>query len=204
MTITVRWTRSLVVWATVFLSQYSFAQEAKQPASTAAGNYVLKPNDEISIRVFRNPELDGPRRISKDGTIDFPLVGIVNVAGHTQYEAAARLAALLDKDYLVRPQVFVTVLSVTKRRFNVLGQVVTPGTKEFPDDQELDILSAISAAGGFTRLANQSNVVVRRQKSGGGREETFKVDLKRLTKDKDSKPFLVQPNDTIVVEERFF
>ena len=171
-------------------------------AAAASGNYVLKPNDEITIRVYRNPELDGPRRISKDGTIDFPLLGIVNLAGKTQYEAGSHLAALLDKDYLVRPQVFVTLLSTTKRHFNVLGQVTSPGTKEFPDDQPMDILSAISAAGGFTRLANQSGIVVRRQQDG--RDQTFKVDVKKLTKDGGGKPFTVLPNDTIVVEERFF
>lgn len=182
---------------TLLLTTVVYGQEPRQ-AGVAASNYALKANDEVEVRVFRNPDLDGTRRISKDGTINFPLLGIVQVSGKTTYEAAAHLAALLDKDYLVRPQVFVTVVSVTKRRFNVLGQVATPGTKDYPEDQELDILSAIAAAGGFTRLANQSNITVRRQ------EEKLKVDVKKLTKDPTAKPFLILPNDTIVVEERFF
>jgi polysaccharide export outer membrane protein len=181
----------------------SFAQ-AEKPAGTASGrtNYMLKANDEILVRVFREPDLDGTRRISKDGTIDFPLLGIVSVAGKTPYEAAAHLAALLDKDYIIRPQVFVNVQTTSKRRFNVLGQVASPGTKDIPEDRELDILSAIAAAGGFTRIANQSNVIVRRQEGDG--DQTFKVDVKRLMKDKDMKPFIVHANDTIIVEERFF
>lgn len=165
-------------------------------------NYTLKPTDEIEVRVFRNPELDGTRRISKDGTIDFPLLGIVNVSGKTTYEAAARLAALLDKDYLVRPQVFVNVVSIAKRRFNVLGQVNSPGMKEYPDEKEMDLLGAIAAAGGFTRIANQSNIIVRRQVDG--KDETIKVDGKKLSEDANSKPFIIQANDTIVVKERFF
>ena len=94
-----------------------------------------------------------------------------------------------------------TLLATNKRHFNVLGQVTTPGTKDYPEEP-LDILGAISAAGGFTRLANQSSIKVRRQEEG--HDQTFTVDVKRLTKDKDAKPFMVQPNDTIVVEERFF
>lgn len=192
---------SLLVWLFSAVAPTPAVAEPKQ-TGVAASNYALKANDEIEIRVFRNSELDGTRRISKDGTINFPLLGIVNVAGKTTYEAAAHLAALLDKDYLVRPQVFVTVVSVTKRRFNVLGQVATPGAKDYPEDQELDILSAIAAAGGFTRLANQSNITVRRQEEG--RDQNFKVDVKKLTKDPTAKPFIILPNDTIVVEERFF
>ncbi len=181
----------------------AYAQAIKGAAAPAvASNYVLKANDEIFVRVFREQEMDGPRRISKDGTIDFPLLGIVSVAGKTPYEAAAHLAALLDKDYLVRPQVFVNVVSVNKRFFNVLGQVATPGSKEYPDDRDLDMLTAISAAGGFTRLADQANILVRRQQDG--KEQTFKVDVKRLTKGHDAAPFMVKPNDTIVVEESFF
>lgn len=164
-------------------------------------NYVLKANDEIQIRVFRNTELDGPRRISKDGTIDFPLLGIVNVAGKTPYEAAAHLAALLDKDYLVRPQVFVNVTSVAKRHFNILGEVTTPGMKEFPDDRELDILGAISMAGGFTKTASQVNIIVKRRV--GTQEQLFKVDAARMVKEKGVASFFIQPNDIILVKERF-
>src|SRR4051812_35993880 len=51
----------------------------KTTLQTIPTNYVLKADDEVQIRVFRNPELDGPRRISRDGTIDFPLLGIVKL-----------------------------------------------------------------------------------------------------------------------------
>jgi polysaccharide export outer membrane protein len=89
-----------------------------------------------------------------------------------------------------------------KQRYSVLGQVGAPGSYNLPEEQTLDLLSAIAAAGGFTRLANQSKIVVRRQVNG--HEETFKLDSKTFMKDHEAKPFLILPNDTIIVEERFF
>jgi protein involved in polysaccharide export with SLBB domain len=166
----------------------------------APTNYILKANDEIQIQVFRNADLDGVRRVSKDGTIDFPLIGIVNVAGKTTYEAAAQLATLLDKDYLVRPQVSVMVMSIAKRYFNVFGEVNAPGIREFPDDRDLDILGAITLAGGFTKNASQVNIMVKRIVEG--RDRLFKVDAARMVKERDTPLFLIQPNDIIFVKEQ--
>ncbi|HSI14996.1 MAG TPA: polysaccharide biosynthesis/export family protein [Chthoniobacter sp.] len=165
-----------------------------------ASNYVLKPNDEIQVRVFRNADLDGMRRISKDGTIDFPLLGIVKLSGKTTYEAAAHLAALLDKDYLVRPQVFVNVSVASRRYFDIMGEVASPGTKEYPDDRDLDLLGAISLAGGWTKTASQVNIIVKRQVQG--QDQLIKVDAARMTKEKGMPSFVILPNDIIVVKER--
>ncbi len=177
------------------------AQIAKAAGVQAVpSNYVLKPNDEIQVRVFRNAELDGLHRISKDGTIDFPLLGIVNLSGRTTYEAAAHVAALLDKDYLVRPQVFVNVTMVAKRYFDIMGEVVSPGTKEYPDDRDLDILGAVSLAGGWTKTASQVNIVVKRQVQG--QDQLIRVDAARMTKEKGMPSFVILPNDIIVVKER--
>ena len=175
---------------------------ANKPATSPAlpSNYVLKPNDEIQIRVFRNTELDGLHRISKDGTIDFPLLGIVTVSGKTSYEAAAHIAALLDKDYLVRPQVLVNVSTVSKRYFDILGEVTNPGTKEYPDDRDLDILGAVSLAGGWTKTASQVNVIVKRRVQG--EDQLIKVDVARMTKERGMATFVVLPNDVIIVRER--
>jgi polysaccharide export outer membrane protein len=182
----------------------AFAQEKEQPATPLprTGNYVLTQNDVVVIRVFREPTFDTQCRISRDGTITFPLLGQVNIAGKSTTTAAAHIAALLDKDYIIRPQVSLSVVAYSRQPFNILGQVQKPGGYTMPEEQSLDLLSAIAMAGGFTRLAEQSKITIRRQSEG--REETFTVDAKAQAKDRRVKPVMILPNDTITVPERFF
>ena len=173
-----------------------------EPAVPRSANYQLSAGDVVSIRVFREPDLDSQQRLSKDGTINFPLLGVVKLAGKTTNEAAAQLAGLLDKDYVHHPQVSVTITTYDKKHFTVLGQVGAPGSYDLPEEQALDLLSAIARAGGFTRLANQRKVLVKRYIDG--REDIFEIDVDKMMRDKNVGRFLIQPNDTISVRERLF
>lgn len=175
---------------------------AAEPAPPRSPNYQLSAGDVVNIRVFREPDLDSQQRISQDGTINFPLLGIVKIAGRTTNEAASLIATLLDKDYVVRPQVSVAIAVYNKTSFTVLGQVNNPGSFLIPEEQSIDLLSAIARAGGFTRLAKPSAVVVRRLVNG--REDAFTVNVDQLMRDKKSARVMIQPNDTISVPERFF
>ncbi len=174
--------------------------EVETPGRSA--NYQLNAGDTVAVKVFREPSLDLNQRISKDGTINFPLLGVIRIAGRTTNDAATMIANLLDKDYIVHPQVAVSISTYTKQKYTVLGQVSSPGSYEIPEEQTMDILTAIAKAGGFARLANPSKVTVRRVTDG--REQVFSVDAKRLMNDKNSSRFFIQPNDTISVAERFF
>ncbi|MBE7158297.1 MAG: polysaccharide export protein [Rhodospirillales bacterium] len=166
-------------------------------------NYQLAGGDTVIVRVFREPDMDSQQRLSRDGTINLPLLGIVRLAGKTTNEAAATIAGLLAPDYILHPQVSVSISAYNKQQFTVLGQVNTPGTYVLPEEQQnIDILAAVARAGGFTRLAKLSEVVVRRNVEG--REQTFTVDVNRMMRDKGTARFAIQPNDTISVPERFF
>jgi protein involved in polysaccharide export with SLBB domain len=175
---------------------------AESDTSPRSANYQLSAGDAVAVKVFRESTLDTSQRISKDGTINFPLLGVIRIAGKTTNEAASMIAALLDKDYIVHPQVSVSIVAYIKQKYTVLGQVNNPGSYDIPEEQTVDILTAIARAGGFTRIAKPSDVTVRRLTEG--REEIFKVDAKRLMNDKNSNRFFIQPNDTISVGERFF
>ena len=172
------------------------------PPSVRPANYALSPGDSIVITVFREPDLNTQQRLSRDGTINFPLLGVIRLSAKNTNEAAALIANLLSKGYLIHPQVTVSVVDYAKIKFTILGQVSNPGAFEISGDQNIDILAAIARAGGFTRLANPANVIVRR--TVNGQEETYKLDVKRLMNDKKSQRFPIQPNDTISVGERIF
>ncbi len=96
-------------------------------AADIESSHLLAPNDMVEIKVFQEDDLEAKLRISQRGTITFPLVGVISIGGKTPQDAAALIRAALAKDYLVNPQVTLTVLEYGKRRFTVLGQGAKSG-----------------------------------------------------------------------------
>ena len=167
-----------------------------------ASGYILAPNDLVDIKVFQEDDLESKVRISKEGTITFPLVGILHIGGKTPQEAARVVRDALAKGYLVNPQVTVNVLSYTKYRVTVLGQVQKPGTYDFPDREKLSLLEAIGLAGGYTRGANPSKVIVKRVVNG--KESVYQLNAKNMASQGATKGFEVLPGDVITVAESMF
>jgi polysaccharide export outer membrane protein len=155
----------------------------------------------LRVKVFQEDDLTTELRLGKDGSATFPLLGVINLGGKTVEEAAASIRALLGKDYLVNPQVTLTVTEYAKRRFTVLGQVQKPGSYDIPSEESVTLLQAIAMAGGFSRLAVQSKVTVTRTVGG---KKTLTVDLKSAANDPGTKPFEILADDTIFVAERVF
>jgi polysaccharide export outer membrane protein len=155
----------------------------------------------LRVKVFQEDDLTTEMRLGKDGSATFPLLGVINLGGKTVDEAAATIRELLGKDYLVNPQVTLTVTEYAKRRFTVLGQVQKPGSFDIPSEESVTLLQAIAMAGGFSRLAVQSKVTITRTVGG---KKTLTVDVKSAANDPGTKPFEILPYDTIFVAERIF
>jgi len=168
----------------------------------ASTNYLLSANDVIHIKVYREEELDTTVRLAKDGTIIFPLIGSLQVGGKTTDQATGLIRDLLAKDYLVNPQISLSIVEFAKRRFTVLGEVQRPGAYDMPEDQSLNLLQAISMAGGYTRLASPGKITVQRQE--GEKRLILSLDAKSMAKDKNTKVFEIAPEDTITVGESIF
>jgi protein involved in polysaccharide export with SLBB domain len=182
------------------------ANPAEQPPAkadtVAQSGTVLHNNDLIRITVFQEDDLLTEARISKTGYIIFPLLGSVRLAGKTIDQAAAEIRERLDKDYVIHPQVTVTVLEYAKQWVTVLGEVQKPGTIELPAEGNLDLLGAIALAGGYTKIAAPNRITVRRQVNG--QDQVIKVNGKDLAKDTNVQIFYVQPGDTIMVGQSVF
>jgi polysaccharide export outer membrane protein len=170
--------------------------------ATEASTYVLSPNDVVEMRVFQEDDLLTKVRVARDGSVSIPLIGVVQIGGKTLEEATRLIRDLFDKDYLVNPQVSLSVLEYAKRRFTVLGQVQKPGTYEIPGEETVTLLQAVAMAGGYTRLANPGKITVSR--TVAGQRTTLLVDGRALASDASARPFLVMPEDTITVAERIF
>lgn len=171
----------------------------------AAGNapavYALCAGDTIAVQVFREPDLSVEAKIEGDGTIRYPLLGSLKVQGLSVDQAASKIAALLNKDYVIDPQVSILVTQSKKRQFSIIGQVKRPGYYDLPEDQKLDLINAIALAGGFTTQANPSRVRVSR--GLGDSTETLRVNVNQMLHVPKTPRVLIVPNDSITVEDAF-
>jgi polysaccharide export outer membrane protein len=141
-------------------------------AAIAQSRDVLGEGDSIRVTVFQNPDLTTETRISEQGTITFPLIGEVALAGLTPARAEARIAEHLVKGkFLVRPQVSVNVVQVRSRQVSVLGQVARPG--RYPLDDTSSNLTDILALAGGVSPGGDDNVTVTMKRDG----KVAKVDV---------------------------
>ncbi len=176
------------------------ARSLPEEKTATSPNHVLAANESIQIKVFNEPELDTSVRIAEDGKITFPLIGEVTLGGLTIQKASELIRDRLSKRFLVNPQVSISLVEMNRRLFTVLGQVQRPGTYRFPDHGSLSLVQVVGIAGGYTRLASPSRIIVKRL-SG---DKVFKLDGKRMASDAGTKPFIIEGGDIITIGERLF
>jgi protein involved in polysaccharide export with SLBB domain len=189
---------SSVVWP----APHSLAGEVDSPAPSTQKTNVLKPNDVILVKVYQEDDLETKIAIDRDGLVALPLLGTVQLGNRTPEQATALIRDLYAKNYLVNPRVSLTLLEHAKERFTVMGQVQRPGTYEFPDGQSLNLLQGIAMAGGYTRMGAPSKVSLQRLQNG--QPAIFPLNADQMSKDKKAKPFVIMPDDIIIIGERVF
>jgi polysaccharide export outer membrane protein len=169
--------------------------------------YRLYPRDVVTFSVHGETGLATQLRISGNGNINVPLLGDVRVSGLTLAEAELKIqATYISEQIFVRPQITLQFLEYSKKEISVLGQFARQGKVEFPaESTSIGIVQAISAAGGFTRIARADSVRVTRKDPATGEEKYFTVNVERMISGKNTdEVFLVYPGDTLFVPERLF
>jgi protein involved in polysaccharide export with SLBB domain len=172
-----------------------------QTVAAAGGDYILAPSDTIEMTIFREPDLTTDTRIANDGSAQLPLIGELKLGGMAMRDARELIRRRYNADYLVEPQVYLNVIAYAHHKFTILGQVEKPGEYEFPPGEHLSLLEAVGIAGGFTRLAAESSITVKRVANGA--DQTLKVNARKLTT-KNGKPFELQSGDVITIGESWF
>jgi protein involved in polysaccharide export with SLBB domain len=150
--------------------------------------------DVIEIRVYGEKDLTGLYRVEGDGTIVIPLIGKVKVIGKTPPVIGYRIARKLRSGYLRNPQVTVFVKEYNSKKVTVFGQVKKPGVFRYTDN--MTIIQVITAAGGFTEMADQDSTIVTRFKDG--RKYRIRVKVKSIGQGREQN-FVVRPGDVIFV-----
>lgn len=173
-----------------------------QPVHADYDNYNLNPGDSLTVLVYQEEDMTTQARVTKDGTITVPLIGEIKIAGMTCKEAADRIRdALIKGQFLVSPRVTVVLSAASQRSFIILGQVARPGTYTFSSQETINLVQAISMAGGFTRIAEPKNVTLVRRE--GGAQQKYKLNAKKMIEDSNATPFEIRNMDVITVGETF-
>lgn len=163
-----------------------------------AARESLAPGDEIEVRVFDEKRFDGAYEVHDDGTIDFPLVGSVEVAGKSAAEVGRLLEGRLADGYLQRPQVTVAIKTRENREVSVLGQVNEPGSFAYQD--RLTLVQAVSLAGGLNQFAAPRRVKITRRVGPGDATETLEVSLQAII-DGKAEDLALRPGDIVFIPE---
>ena len=147
-------------------------------ATAQVRDYALGPGDIISIRVFQSPDLSLESRVSEGGTINYPLVGELNVAGLTSASVGALIAKRLrDGNFLKQPYVTVGIVQFRSLQVSVLGQVAKPG-KYSMEQSGSRVTEVLAIAGGALPAA--ADVVSLITHDAAGRERKVDVDIPAL------------------------
>ena len=172
----------------------SFTEQDTDPDTESIS--FIGAGDKINIQVFNEPELSGVYQVGPEGYIMFPFIGKIKVAGTDTFSISVKIAEKLKDGYLKDPVVTVIVEDSASKRIFVLGQVKNAGS--FTVRKRMSVIEAISMAGGFTDLADLSNVVVTRSGRNGGKR--FVVDIKSIMNGaKDN--FYLEAGDVVFVGE---
>lgn len=149
-----------------------FAAEAPEAAPAKAGvaepEYRLGPEDIVEISVWKEEGLKKELVVRPDGGISFPLVGEIRASGKTAEEIRLDVTERLQ-GAINDPVVSVSVLKVAGNRIYVIGRVNRPG--EFAAGRYIDVLQALSMAGGLTPFAAENSIKVLRKRNGS--DEVF-------------------------------
>lgn len=166
--------------------------------------HVLQPQDIVRVEIFQeddlNKQCDG-LSVSQNSTLTLPLIGTVSVKDKTVQQVQSEITALYNQDYLVNPQITVSVVKYASRSVNVIGSVTKQGRVDFPPARGLSIIDAISLAGGQTRLADLKHVKLTRI-NANGESVVRQIDVDAMMKRAGSEPVMLKPGDIIYVPER--
>jgi polysaccharide export outer membrane protein len=174
-------------------------------AATTDDEYIIGAGDQLSIFVYRNPDLSEPGvAVRPDGRISTPLIEDITAAGKKPKELARELEQKLSK-FIQDPNVTVIVRSFVgppDRQVRVIGEATEPTAIPYRD--HMTLLDVMIATKGLTKYASGNRAVIVRVDPDGKRR-SINVKLADLIKDGDiSQNIEMQPGDTLIIPQSWF
>ncbi|WP_320041107.1 polysaccharide biosynthesis/export family protein [uncultured Desulfobacter sp.] len=163
--------------------------------TAGAGEYRIGAGDALDISVWKNADLTRQRVVLPDGTIQMPLLGQVMVEGKTVVELEKELTEKLIH-FISNPVLSVSLLQVNSMVVYVIGKVNHPG--RFAIHKNVDVLQALSVAGGLTPFAKEKEIGIFRKIDGQTKILNFNYDEVSEGENLDQN-IMLQRDDVIVV-----
>jgi len=180
----------LVTALLLLLASFSSLGQEAQP-------YLLRHGDRLMVSVWREDGLNREVRVLPDGSISFPLVGRIFVAGSSTVDVERRITDGLKK-YIPEASVTAVVTATEGNGVFILGKVLKPG-HVLLTAPNMTVLQVLSQVGGLDRFANGDAILVLRREAEG-RQRTTRVRYNDLMRGQAAETNVVlEPGDTVLV-----
>lgn len=163
--------------------------------TTKAEPYLIGPGDMLKISVWKEDDMQLDVLVRPDGEITFPLVGEIKAGGLTTRALSDELVEKLKK-YIPHPSVTVSVQLSVSNKIYVIGKVNRPG--EFTATGYMDVLQALTMAGGLTPYAESDEIKIIRRTETGTKMKLFDYD-EVISGERLDMNIKLKAGDTVVV-----
>lgn len=171
------------------------ATPASAKSAEHGEEFIIGPEDVLTVNVWREAELSTTVTVRPDGKITLPLINEVQASGLTTKQLQARLAERL-KDFVASPVVTVMVKEIRSQSVTIMGQVVRTGV--YPFASPMTVVELIGSAGGFKEYAKTKGIRILRNENG--QQVQFRFNYKDYIKGKNPAQNIVLKNgDTVIV-----
>jgi polysaccharide export outer membrane protein len=167
--------------------------------------YVIGPLDDLTIFVWRNPDLGAKVQVRPDGRITTPLISDMSAVGKTPRQLADDLKVALGK-YIENPLVSVIVNNFSgtfSQQVRIVGATEKPAS--IPYRANMTLLDAMISVGGLSQYAAGNKARLVRFNKDGGQQQEYNVRIGDLLKRGDAKAnVMLAPGDVIIIPESMF
>lgn len=179
----------------------SFVSAQEQPGE----EYVIGPLDQLTIFVWRNPELGAKVQVRPDGRITTPLITDMAAVGKTPSVLAEDIKQALSK-YIQNPLVSVIVDNFSgtySQQIRVVGATAKPAS--LPYRANMTLLDAMIAVGGLSEYAAGNRARLVRYDKDNGKQKEYRLRINDLLKRGDTRANVrLAPGDVIIIPESLF
>jgi polysaccharide export outer membrane protein len=173
---------------------------AKPPVAIPAGaivpaDYVIGPEDILTIVFWREKDLSSDVVVRPDGRISLPVLQDVNAAGLTPEQLRADLTKTAER-FVEDPNVTVVVKEINSRRVFITGQVAKPGPYNLTSP--MTVVQLIAFAGGLLEYADAKKIIIMRTENAN--PTSYRFNYKEVSEQKNLKQNIqLKPGDTVIV-----
>ena len=158
-------------------------------------DYVIGPDDTLSIVFWRDKDMSADVEVRPDGKISLPVLNEVVAAGLTAEQLRARITEAASK-FVTDPTVSVVVRGINSRKVFITGMVAKPGDYSIPG--RTTVLQLIAMAGGLHEFADAKSITINRFENG--HQVSLRFNYKDVSKGKNLKQNIeLKPGDTVIV-----